>query len=104
MTSYCCFAIGACRTSESVARELPDQGAAGVGEERQPFGQIGPRGEFGMRNEIDQNAVKQVDLIRSESCSALQEQLGDPTGGLGAAPGIAAPDDFIELGDQRSGN
>ena len=34
MTSYCCFAIGGCRTSENITRELPDQGAGGVGEER----------------------------------------------------------------------
>jgi hypothetical protein len=34
MTSYCCFTIGACRTSESITRELPDQGAGGTGEER----------------------------------------------------------------------
>jgi hypothetical protein len=95
---------GTCDRDLVLARELPDQGAGGVGEERQPFGQIGPHGEFGMRNEIDQNAVKQVDVIGPESCGALQEQLGDPSGGLGAAPGIAVPDDFIELGDQRSGN
>jgi hypothetical protein len=53
-----------------------------------------PGSRFGMRNEIDQNAVKQVDVIRCESCRALQEQFGDPSGCLGAAPGIAVPGRF----------
>ena len=65
MTSYCCFTIGACRTSESITRELPDQGAAKV---------AAPCG--------NNSAISRA----------------------GAAPGIAVPDDFIELGDQRSGN
>ena len=95
---------GTCDRDLVLARELPDQGAGGVGEEGQPFGQIGPRGEFGMRNEIDQNAVKQVDVIRSESCSALQEQLGDPSGGLGAATRIAVPDDFDRMGSDEIEN
>jgi hypothetical protein len=95
---------GTCDRDLVLARELPDQGAGGVGKKGQPLGQIGPRGEFGIRNKINQNAVKQVDVIRPESCGALREQLGDPSGSLGAAPGIAMSDDFVELGDQRPGN
>jgi hypothetical protein len=56
-----------------------------------------------MRNEIDQDAVKQVDVIRPEIFRALQEQLGDPAGCLGTALRIAMFDEFIEPGDQRRG-
>ena len=48
-------------------RELADQSARRVGEQRQPFGQIGARGEFGMRDEAGQNAVEQLDMIGPEA-------------------------------------
>ena len=70
-----------------LARELPDQRARRIAEQRQPFGQIGARGNFGMRNEIDQNSVEQLDMIGPEVRRPLQEQLGDPARGLGAAFG-----------------
>ena len=84
-----------------LARELSDQRAWRVGKDRQPFGQIGARGNFGVWNEIDQNAIKQSDVIGPEILGPLQEQFGDPAGRLGAAFGIAVPDDLIEPGDQR---
>ena len=71
---------------------------------RQPFGQIGARGNLGVRNEIDQDVVEQVDVIGPQIGRPLQEQLADPARGLGAALGIAMPDDFIEPGDQRGCN
>jgi len=61
-----------------LARKLPDQGTWCIGEEGKSFGQIGTRGEFGVRNEIDQNAVKQVDVIGPEISRPEQEQFGDP--------------------------
>ena len=72
--------------------------------DRQPFGEIGARGEFGMRNKSDQNAVEQIDMIGLEVRGALQEQFGDPARGFGAALGIATSDDVVEPGDQRSGD
>ena len=56
-----------------------------------------------MWNEIDQNAVKQVDVIGPKICRPQQEQLGDPAGCLGTAFGIAMFDEFIKPGDQRRG-
>ena len=67
------------------ARELPDQPARRVGEDRQPFGQIGARGEFGVRDEPDQNAVEQLDMIGPIVRRPLQVQFGDPPRGLGTA-------------------
>ena len=87
-----------------LARELPDQSARRVGEDRQPLGQIGARGKFGVRNEAGQNAVEQIDVIGPEIRRALQEQFGDPPRRLGAALGIAISDDLIEPGDQRCGD
>src|SRR5882672_3625677 len=49
-----------------LARKLPDQGGWCIGEDGQSFSQIVTRGEFGVRNKIDQDAVKQVDVIRPE--------------------------------------
>ena len=43
---------------------------------RQPFGEIGPRGDFGVRNEVDQNAVEQIDVIGPQLRGLLHEQLG----------------------------
>jgi hypothetical protein len=57
-----------------------------------------------MRNQIGQNAVKQLDVIGPEICGAPEEQFGDPARRLGAAPGIAMSDDLIEAGDQRRGD
>ena len=87
-----------------LARELADQPARRVGEQRQPLGQIGARGDFGMRDEIDQDAVEQIDVIGPEIRRPLQEQFGDPPRGLGAAFGIAVLDDLVEPGDQRGGD
>ena len=81
------------------ARELPDQRARRIAEQRQPFGQIGARGDFGMRDQIDQNSIEQVDMVGPQVRSPLQEQLGDPARDLGEAPGIAISDDLIEPGD-----
>jgi hypothetical protein len=83
--------------------KLPDQGARCIGEEGKSFGQIGTRGEFGVRNEIDQNAVKQVDVIGPEISRPEQEQFGDPAGCLGTTLGIAMFDEFIKPRDQRRG-
>jgi len=77
-------------------RKLPDQGAWCIGEEGSSFGQIGTRGKFSVWNEIDQNAVKQVDVIGPKICRPPQEQLGDPAGCLGTAFGIARFDEFVE--------
>ena len=83
------------------ARELPDQPARRVGEDRQPFGQIGTRGEFGVRNEAGQDAVEQLDMIGPVVRRPLQVQFGDPPRGLGTTLGIAISDDLIKPGDQR---
>ena len=79
---------------------MRDEAAWRVGEDRQPLGQLGTGGGFGVRNEIHQNAVEQIDVIGPEARSPKQEQFGDPPGRLGAAFGIAMLDDLIELGDQ----
>ncbi len=84
-----------------LAREVPDQGARSVGDDGQPLCQIGTRGEFGVRNETDQNAIKQIDVIGPEIRGPPQEQFGDAAGGLGEAFGVAMPDDLIKPGDQR---
>ena len=68
------------------------------------FGQSGARADFGMWNEIDEDAVKQIDVIGPEMRRPLQVQFGDPAGRLGPAFGIAMPDDLFELGDQRPGD
>ena len=81
--------------------ELSDQGARRVGQQRKPFGEIGARGEFGMRDQAGQHAVEQIDVIGAESRSALQEQLADTARGIGAAFGIVASNDFVESRDQR---
>jgi hypothetical protein len=83
-----------------LARELPDQTARRVGEDRQPFGQIGARGEFGVRNEIDQNAVEQVDVVgpvvrgscRNSSAirrAASARRLGSACLTISSSPGIS---------------
>jgi len=88
-----------------VARELPDQRARRVGDQRHSLGKLDSRGELGVRNEIDQQAVDQIDVIgfEPEPRSVLEEQLRDRPRGLSAALGIAMPDDLIEPGDQRRG-
>ena len=87
-----------------VARELSDQPARRIGEDRQPFGQIGTHGELGVRNETGQDAVEQLDVVGPEFRRPLQEQLRDPPRGVGAAFGIAMSDDLIKPGDQRCGD
>ena len=88
-----------------LARELTDQAARRVGEERQPFGQIGPRSEFGMWNETDQNAVKQT---RHDRAGNSPPPAGYSSAIRRAASarrlGIAISDDLIEPGDQRCGD
>ena len=84
-------------------RQLPDQRARRVGDQRHSFGEFDPRGKFGMRNEIDQQPVEQIDVIGFEPCGILEEQLGDPLRGLGKAVRIAMPDDLIEPRNQRRG-
>src|SRR6202166_4325914 len=84
-----------------LARQLPDERARSIGEDGEPLRQNGTRGEFGVRYETDQNAVKQIDVIGPEIRGPHQEQFSDPAGGLGAAFGIAMSDDLIEPRDQR---
>src|ERR1700681_3241140 len=84
-----------------LARQLPDERARSIGEEGEPLRQNGTRGEFGVRYETDQNAVKQIEVIGPEIRGPHQEQFSDPAGGLGAALGIAVSDDLIEPRDQR---
>jgi hypothetical protein len=79
-----------------LARKLPDQFARRVGDERHSLGEIDSRGKFGVRNEIDQQGVEQIDVIGPEFGCVLEEQLGDPTRDFRAALGIAMPDDLIE--------
>ena len=67
----------------------PTSSRGALASDRQPLGQIGAGGDFGMRNEIDQDAVEQIDVIGPEIRRALQKQFGDPARGLGAAFGIA---------------
>ena len=82
-------------------RELSDQNARRIGEDRQPFRQIGARANFGMWNEVDEDAVKQIDVIGPEMRRPLQVQFGDPAGRLGPTFGIAVFDDFLEPWNQR---
>ena len=83
-----------------LARELPDQPARRVGEGGQPFGQFGARGEFGVRNEIEQDAVEQIDMIGPEmrgprrNSSAIRRaasarRLGSPCLTISSSPGIS---------------
>ncbi len=87
-----------------LARELPDQPARGLCEHGQPLGEVGTRGNFGVGNQINQNAVKQIDVLGPEIRGTMQEQFADPARGLGAAVGIAVSDDFIKPGNQRGGD
>ncbi len=87
-----------------LARELPDQAAGRIVEDGEPLGQCRAHGKFAVRDEIDQDAVEQLDMIGPEIRSARQKQIGDPPRRLGAALGIAISDDLVEPGDQRHGN
>ena len=58
-------------------------------------------GDFGVWNQIDQDVVKQIDVVGPEICRILQEQFGNPAARLCLPFGIAIPDDFFETGDQR---
>jgi hypothetical protein len=86
-----------------LARKLPDQFARRVGDERHSLGELDSRSKFGVRNEIDQQAVEQIDVIGPELGCILEEQLGDPACDFGAALGIAMPDELIEPWNQRRG-
>ena len=66
-------------------RELADQAARRIGEQRQPFGEIGARGDLGVRDQADQDAVEEIDMIGPEMARALQKQLADPARRIGAA-------------------
>ena len=57
-----------------------------------------------MRNEIDQDAVEQIDMIGLEIRRPLQEQFSDLERYVREALGIALPDNLIEPGDQRRGD
>jgi hypothetical protein len=70
-------------------REPSDQPARRIGEPRQPFGQIGARGDLGVRNQAGQDAVEEIDMIGVEIPRALQKQFAEPARGLGAALWIA---------------
>ena len=87
----------ACDGNFILVRELADQPARRIGQHRQPLGQFGARGKFGMRNETGQDAVEQIDMIGPEVRRALQEQFADPARGIGAALGVATPDDVVEF-------
>ena len=82
-------------------RELADQPARRIGEQRQPLGQIGARGEFGMRDQTGQHAVEQIDVIGAEVGGTLQEQFADPARGIGAAFRVATTDNVVKFRDQR---
>jgi len=72
-----------------------------LAKQRQPFGEIGAGGNFGVRHKADQDAVKEVDMLGAEICRALQEQIGNPPRRIGTASRIGAPDDFFEPRHQR---
>ncbi len=48
-------------------RELADQACAARCQHRQPLGQFGALGDFGMRDEAGQDTVKQIDMIGPEA-------------------------------------
>jgi hypothetical protein len=58
-----------------LARKLPDQGARRIAEDGQSFRQISARGQFGARNETDQNASVQ--------------RLGSPCLTISSSPGTS---------------
>ena len=66
-------------------RELADQTARRVRQHRQALGEIGARGEFGMRDEAGQDAVEQLDVIGAKARRPLQEKFADAARGVGAA-------------------
>ena len=87
-TSACSSITGDRRSSGPAiefvfARELPDQRAWRVGEDRQPLGQIGARGGFGVRNEAGQKP-RTGRYARPGNSPHPAGQLGDPPCGLGA--------------------
>src|ERR1700749_488870 len=87
-----------------LARQLADQIARRVVEQRQALGQHDARAGLGMRDEIAQDAVEQLDVIDMKARRALEIQFGDPPGGLAETFGIAALDDLVEPWDQRVGS
>ena len=86
-----------------LARELAQQCARRVGEQRKALGKLGASDRFDIGHEIDQDVVEQRDMARPQLRGILEKQFGDPTRGLGAARRIAVADDFIESGDERRG-
>ena len=80
-------------------RESPDQRAGRVGDNGQSLGQIGAGSHPGVRNEIDEDAVEQIDVIGSEvrrpcrNSPAIRRatsarRLGSPCLTISSNPGI----------------
>src|SRR6266702_5992769 len=87
-----------------LARELPDERARRVGDERQPLGQFRPGDRLREWDEVYQQFVEQLDVAGLQSRGVLKKQLGDAAGRLGAALGVAMLDDLVEPGDERGGD
>ena len=82
-------------------RELADQAARRVDQQRQPLGQIGARGELGMGDQAGQHPVEQLDMIGTKMGGALQKQLADPACGVRAAFRVTTLDDIVKFREQR---
>ncbi len=87
-----------------LACEVADQLFRRIGDQRHPLGEFGARDQLGMGNEVDQDLVKEIDMVGPQVRGVLKEQVGDPACGLGAEFGIAIPDDLIKPGDQGRGD
>ena len=87
-----------------LAHQLVDQRGRRVAEHGQPLGKVGARGDFGVRNEADQDAVEQIDMRGLELRGAGQKQFRNFARGIGAALRIAVFDDVIKSGDERRGH
>ena len=87
-----------------LTREPADQHPRRIGNQRQPLGEFDARDQLGMRDEVDQDSVEEIDMVGPQMRGVLQEQFGDAARRLGAALGIAVSDDLIEPGDQRRGD
>jgi len=93
---------GACNQQLVLACEVAEQDFGSVGERGELPGQIGARGRSGVRHKIDQDAIKQIDMIGSKSRSSLHQQFGNPADRVCKAFRIAVPDDFIKTRDEGS--
>src|SRR5207237_1282691 len=88
-------------TPSWLARSPPDQHARCIDHQGQPLGELGARDQLGMRHEVDQDFVEEIDVIGPQTRGVLEEQVGDAAGSLGPPFRIAISDDLIESGDQR---